>query len=90
VSTDDIVNIFEPQLKQVKKDRLLEDQSSLMMLKNYLAEAILIMICYFVRKNIDHTMYNNATKIRRTEWRSAMLGDLHVLDHMTVDFQKVE
>ncbi|CAB5207993.1 unnamed protein product [Rhizophagus irregularis] len=85
VDTDDIFNIFEPQLKQIKKDRLLEDQSSLIMLKNYLVEVILIMVCYFVRKNVDLTIYNNATKIRRTEWRSAILGDLHALDHMTVD-----
>ncbi|EXX64309.1 hypothetical protein RirG_143970 [Rhizophagus irregularis DAOM 197198w] len=83
VDTDDIFNIFEPQLKQIKKDRLLEDQSSLIMLKNYLVEVILIMVCYFVCKNVDLTIYNNATKIRRTEWRSAILGDLHALDHMT-------
>ncbi|CAG8735324.1 11595_t:CDS:2, partial [Rhizophagus irregularis] len=73
VDTDDIFNIFEPQLKQIKKDRLLEDQSSLIMLKNYLVEVILIMVCYFVCKNVDLTIYNNATKIRRTEWRSAIL-----------------
>ncbi|CAB4432431.1 unnamed protein product [Rhizophagus irregularis] len=89
VSTDDIFNIFEPQLKQIKKDRLLEDQSSLIMLKNYLVEVILIMVCYFVRKNVDLTIYNNATKIRRTEWRSAILGDLHALDHMTVDLHVI-
>ena len=89
VSTDDIINVFEPQLKQVKKDQLLEDRSSLTMLKNYLAEAILIMVCYFVRKNIGRTTYNNATKNRRTEWRSAMLVDLHALDHMTVDLRVI-
>ncbi|PKC03776.1 hypothetical protein RhiirA5_450511 [Rhizophagus irregularis] len=85
VSTDDIADIFEAQLKQIKKDQLFEDRSSLTMLKNYLAEAILIMVCYFVRKNIDCATYNNASKIRRTEWRSAILIDLHALDHMTVD-----
>ncbi|GBC12148.1 hypothetical protein GLOIN_2v1777150 [Rhizophagus irregularis DAOM 181602=DAOM 197198] len=85
VSTDDIADIFEAQLKQIKKDQLFEDRSSLTMLKNYLAEAILIMVYYFVCKNIDCTTYNNASKIRRTEWRSAILIDLHAFDHMTVD-----
>ena len=85
VSTDDIVSIFEPQLKQVKRDQLLEDQFSCIALKNYLAESIRIMVCCFVRKNIDRTVYNNATKIRRTEWRSTILVDLHALDRMTVD-----
>ena len=50
VNTDDIADIFKAQLKQIKKDQLFEDRSSLTMLKNYLAEAILIMVCYFVRK----------------------------------------
>ena len=87
--TDDIVNIFEPQLKQVKKDQLLKDQSFLTILKNYLAEAILMIVCYFVHKNIDRSMYDNATKIRRTEWRSALLADLHSLDHMTIDLHVI-
>ena len=85
VSTDDIISIFEPQLKQVKRDQLLEDQFSCIALKNYLAESIRIMVCCFVRKNIDRTVYNNATKIRQTEWRSTILVDLHALDCMTVD-----
>ena len=85
VSTDDIISIFEPQLKQVKRDQLLEDQFSCIALKNYLAESIRIMVCCFVRKNIDRTVYNNATKIRQTEWRSTILVDLHALDRMTVD-----
>ncbi len=37
VSTDDIVSIFEPQLKQVKRDQLLEDQFSCIALKNLTA-----------------------------------------------------
>ena len=47
------------------------------------------MVCYFVRKNIDRTVYNNATKIRRTEWRSTILVDLHALDRMTVDVHAI-
>jgi hypothetical protein len=68
---------------------LLEDRSSLITLKNYLAEVILIMICYFVRENVDRVIYDSAAKIRRTEWRSAMLVNLHALDQMTVDIHVV-
>jgi len=66
VSADDINSIFEPQLKQVKKDHLLENQSSWNALKKYLAEVVLTMVCYFVHKNIDRSTYINATK--KNEW----------------------
>ena len=89
MSADDITNIFKPQLKQVRRDHLDENQFSWNALKDYLAEVILTMICYFVRKNIDHDIYNKATKSQRTGWRNAMLNDLHALDRITVDIRVV-
>ncbi len=89
MSTDDITNIFESQLKQVKRDHLLKNKSSWNSLKEYIAEVTLTMICYFVRKNIDHAIYNNATKNQRAGWRNAMLIDLHALDRITIDIHVV-
>jgi len=89
VSTDDITNIFEPQLKQVKRDHLLKNKSFWNSLKEYIVEVTLNMICFFVRKNVDHAIYNNATKIQRAGWRNAMLVDLHALDRITVDIHIV-
>ena len=63
ISKDDIIKVFEPQLKQVKRDHLFENQASWIALKNYLAEVVLTIICYFVQKDIDCTTYFNAKKI---------------------------
>ncbi|PKY50721.1 hypothetical protein RhiirA4_467332 [Rhizophagus irregularis] len=89
VSADDITNIFEPQLKQVRRDSLLENQLSWNALKSYLAEVTLTMIHYFVCKNIDRNRYNNSTKGQRVGWRNAMLSDLHSLDRITIDIRVV-
>jgi hypothetical protein len=89
VSADDITSIFEPQLKQVKKEHFLENQPSWNALKKYLAEVVLTMICYFVHKNIDRSNYIGATKNKRTEWRSAMLPELHAHDRITADIRVV-
>jgi hypothetical protein len=89
VSTDDISKVFESQLKQVKRDHLYESHTSMDTLKTYLAEAILIMVCYFTRKNIDRTTYTNATKAKRMEWRNEMLNNLHNLDRITADLRVV-
>ncbi|CAG8710821.1 3850_t:CDS:2, partial [Funneliformis mosseae] len=57
--------------------------------KEYIVEVTLNMICFFVRKNVDHVIYNNVTKIQRVGWRNAMLVDLHALDRITVDIHIV-
>jgi hypothetical protein len=89
VGDNDIINIFEPQLKQVQRDRLREDQISWLALKNYLVESVLIIIRYFIEKNIERTIYNNAKRTQRTEWRSAVLSDLHAIDRITVDVRAI-
>gem|GEM_PF-2731996 len=85
ISTDDITRIFKPQLKQVNRDHLLVNQTSWNALTKYLAEVTLTIIYYFVRKNLDRTTYKNASMVQKTEWRSAILTDLHALDCITVD-----
>ncbi|CAB4496280.1 unnamed protein product [Rhizophagus irregularis] len=77
ISKDDIIKVFEPQLKQVKRDHLFENQTSWIALKNYLSEVVLIIVCYFVQKDIDRTIYFSARRNKRTGWRSAILTDLH-------------
>ena len=54
-------------------------------LKKYLSEVILIIIHYFVQKNINRTTYYNANKNQRKGWRSAILVDLHDQDRITID-----
>jgi len=58
---------------------------SLNMLKTYLAKVILIMICHFIQKNVDKTIYIGAIKTKRMEWQNAILTNLHMLDRITVD-----
>ena len=85
ISKDDIIKVFEPQLKQVKRDHLFENQTSWIPLKNYLAEVVLTIICYFVQKEIDRTTYFNARKNQQSGWRSAILTDLHIHDRITAN-----
>ena len=58
---------------------------SLNMLKTYLAKVILIMICHFIQKNVDKTIYIDTTKTKQMEWQNAILINLHMLNHITVD-----
>ncbi len=51
-------------IKTGQERHLYESHISINTFKTYLAEAILIMICYFTRKNIDHTVYTNVTKTK--------------------------
>ncbi|CAB5360488.1 unnamed protein product [Rhizophagus irregularis] len=87
ISKDDIIKVFEPQLKQVKRNHLFENQTSWIALKNYLSEVVLIIVCYFVQKDIDRTIYFSARRNKRTGWRSAILTDLHNLDCITASVQ---
>src|SRR3954452_3194102 len=87
ISKDDIMKIFESQLKQVKKDHLYENSTLWNTLRNYLSEVILIMIHYFMQKEIDRSTYYKANKIQRTGWRNAILVDLHALDRITIDIR---
>ena len=64
---------------------MFENQTSWVTLRNYLSEVVLIMICYFVQKDIDRTIYFNATRNKQAGWRSAMLAELHDLDRITAN-----
>jgi hypothetical protein len=87
ISNDDILHVFESQLKKIEKDEFINDQASWMMLKNYVSSVVLIMIKHYVKLNVDRTRYdaNTTSSDNRTEWRSAILMDLHYLDRQTTD-----
>ncbi|CAG8667852.1 1705_t:CDS:2 [Funneliformis mosseae] len=83
------INASDAKKKDGYRDHLLKNKSSWNSLKEYIVEVTLNMICFFMRKNVDHAIYNNATKVQRAGWRNAMLVDLHALDRITVDIHIV-
>jgi hypothetical protein len=87
ISDEDVIHVFGIQLKKVKKDVLVKDQTSWKKLKNYIINVVLIMIRHYVKLNIDRTQYNanTTTSSSRTEWQNPILVDLHNLDRKTVD-----
>lgn len=85
ISNDDVHNVFEAQLKKVKKDILVNNQASWMMLKDYVSSVVLIMIKHYVKINVNRVQYEAAVTEKRTEWRKPILIDLHNLDQHTAD-----
>jgi ribosomal protein S9 len=79
--------VFEAQLKKIKKDELVNNQESWMMLKNYVSSVVLIMIKHYTKINVNRTQYEaiTTTSDKRTEWRKPILIDLHNLDQQTAD-----
>lgn len=82
ISNDDVHYVFEAQLKKVKKDILVNDQASWMMLKDYVSSVVLIMIKHYAKINVNRVQYEADKK---TEWRKPILTDLHNLDQHTAD-----
>jgi hypothetical protein len=70
ISSDDVIDVFQSQIKKIKKVELVNDQVSWTTLKNYVSNVVLIMIKHYVKLNIDRAKYNSdeITSDNRTDW----------------------
>ncbi|CAB4425944.1 unnamed protein product [Rhizophagus irregularis] len=70
ISKDDVINVFEPQLRKVKRDELVTNHNSWRLLKDYIADVVLLMINHYTIINVTHTQYKAATVTTndRTAW----------------------
>ncbi|CAB4439180.1 unnamed protein product [Rhizophagus irregularis] len=91
ISKDDVINVFEPQLRKVKRDELVTNYDSWSLLKDYIADVVLLMIKHYTIINITHTQYEAATVTTndQTAWRRLILTKLHDLDRKTIDVEVV-
>jgi hypothetical protein len=87
ISSDDVINVFQSQIKKVKKVELVNDHISWSLLKNFISNVVFIMVKHYVKLNVNRTEYydDEITSDKRTDWRRTILADLHELDRQTVD-----
>ncbi|GBC48118.2 hypothetical protein GLOIN_2v1788779 [Rhizophagus irregularis DAOM 181602=DAOM 197198] len=87
ISSDDVINVFQSQIKKVKKVELVNDHTSWSLLKNFISNVLFIMVRHYVKLNVNRTEYydDEITSNKRTDWRHTILADLHELDRQTVD-----
>ncbi|CAB5371850.1 unnamed protein product [Rhizophagus irregularis] len=87
ISSDDVINVFQSQIKKVKKVELVNDHTSWSLLKNFISNVVFIMVKHYVKLNVNRTEYydDEITSDKRTDWRRTILADLHELDRQTVD-----
>jgi len=91
ISYDDIIHIFEPQLKRIKRDELANNQVSQDLLKKYISAIVLLMVKHYITIGITRIQYEKETVTtnERAGWRRSILTELHDLDRETVDVQVI-
>ena len=87
ISSDDVIHVFEAQLKKIKRDKLVNDQVSMDLLQNYISDVVLLMINHYTTIGVTHAQYEAVNTNERTGWRRSILTDLNNLDRTTVDVQ---
>ncbi|CAB4437806.1 unnamed protein product [Rhizophagus irregularis] len=71
ISYDDVVRVFESQLRKVKRDKLAKDRASQNLLKRYITDVVFLMIKHYTTIGITRTRYEKETVTTndRTAWR---------------------
>ncbi|CAB5383598.1 unnamed protein product [Rhizophagus irregularis] len=70
ISSDDVINVFQSQIKKVKKVELVNDHTSWSLLKNFISNVVFIMVKHYVKLNVNRTEYydDEITSDKRTDW----------------------